>query len=435
MIRLVAKSLLWRGLQFTALFGLNIAVAGVFGASGSGVIHFTVAVLSLMTLIGSANLEGAMTYYTSSGKIPPHRLLTLGWVWTLVLSGILVPVLLPWLEQITPDLPKGLTLPVSCFTAGALLTTYYTSLYYGQGRFRLPNGIVALVHFFLMGWLLLRSGEGTGLSPTIYLTAYCYMYLLQGVVLLAAFHLQHPGTLRWQWPGRSEKRNILQYALLLLAGNLLLFLLYRLDYWMLMYGLPEEGRLEAIGNYIQASKMGHLFILFSGMAGTAVFAGTAASNREEDPAGTAARLIRIILFGGLLLFLLFLPLAPWGFVFLFGESFREAGSVFLTLFPGIIGIMTASITANYLAGKGRARYNAIGVALGLVLIVAGNLLWISKMGIYGAALSSCAGYLLYSGFMLAVFKSVSGIHWSRIFDGKSDFRLVQGYWQRKKKSA
>jgi O-antigen/teichoic acid export membrane protein len=206
--------------------------------------------------------------------------------------------------------------------------------------------------------------------------------------------------------------------------------MYRIDYWMLTKFDQSENKLELLGNYIQASKLGQSYLLFSSAIGSAIFAGISASKGNE-PIEAIVRTIRLLLAMGMLGYIIFLligkPLIP----VLYGDSFDQVYVCGLLVIPGIIALMSASVTANYLSGKGLASYNMIGVILGLIIIISGDYFFIPSGGIYAAAIVSSIGYFAYAVYMLVIFCSKTNCSWKDILAIRpQDILLLKGIFKR-----
>ena len=71
----------------------------------------------------------------------------------------------------------------------------------------------------------------------------------------------------------EQFRLLFRYCAMAFVGNIIYFLLYRVDYWFVEnYCTPEQ-----LGNYIQVSKLGHLFLIVPTILASAVFPITSGS--------------------------------------------------------------------------------------------------------------------------------------------------------------
>ena len=85
------------------------------------------------------------------------------------------------------------------------------------------------------------------------------------------------------------------------------------------------------------------------------------------------------------------------------EEYFNLPEVFAILLPGIVALSTLSPFSAYYAGKDRIGVNIKGSLLALVVIVAGDLIFIPSGGIYAAAAVSSAGYIVYQLYVLITF--------------------------------
>jgi O-antigen/teichoic acid export membrane protein len=201
------------------------------------------------------------------------------------------------------------------------------------------------------------------------------------------------------FPSSPEMKWLLGYSLLAFTGNLLTFLVFRVDYWLIQY---FERSNEELGNYIQVSKLAQLFFTLPSVLATAVFPLTAGG---LPSIGADLKILSRIVFMAAISGCFVLALTGyWLFPAVFGEKFDDMYLPFLLLAPGIIAICLAYPLAGYFSGRNRISINIFSSLLALVLIVAGNIIFIPLYGIRGAAAVSSLGYLTLCGFLLFNFK-------------------------------
>jgi len=216
-------------------------------------------------------------------------------------------------------------------------------------------------------------------------------------------------------PQKNEWKAITRFSLIIFITNIILFLVYRIDYWMLVKFDQSVLNAEKLGNYIQATKIGHILLIFSSAIGAGVFSTTSAMpGKSPIITGNLCRIMRLLLAGGILFYLLFLITGRYIIPMIYGDGFSYIYNCGVLLFPGIIALMTVSVTANYLSGVNQAKYNLQGVVLSLSIILAGNYLFIPRYGIYAASLVSTVGYLTYALYMLVRFKREAACSWQQM---------------------
>jgi O-antigen/teichoic acid export membrane protein len=197
----------------------------------------------------------------------------------------------------------------------------------------------------------------------------------------------------------AQLQMLFQYCGLAFTGNIIFFLLYRIDYFFVeRYCTAQE-----LGNYIQVSKLVHLFFILPTILASVVFPITAGGQKE-----VIDKLLTLLSRSIFLLYLLacaFLALTgKWLFPFVFGESFTAMYQSFLWLIPGILSLSGIFTLTAYFAGKNRIKVNIAGSVYALIVIVIGDMLFIPHYGIQAAAIISSIGYIVYQVYIIAVFK-------------------------------
>lgn len=397
--RKISQNLIWRGLYLSSMLLSNILFARVLGANDSGAFFYIVNNVSLLILVAGFCLETSFVYFGSSQKIETGKLVVAGLTWSLF-AGIAGWVF--GLFAIPPgsfQYPGGLWV---LFAISFVLINYFSALYNTKDDFKTYNIILVLINLvFILGLFIIdfipqivtkiNSSVQPDISGWVTL-GYIYTVILQGVIITVSWFIKNP-TLRFNWPNKSDWVLLIKYALLSLSANIIFFLVYRIDYWFVNYF--QQG--DQLGNYIQVSKLGQLFIILPSMIAAVIFPATA-QDLHSDVKNEMLRLCRIFFSAYLVIFLLLSFTGFWLFTWIFGPSFNQMYSAFAALSPGIIALSLQSLLAAWFAGKNKVRYNVYGALVALLLIIVFDLLLIPKYGINGAAVASSIGYIAYCAF-------------------------------------
>jgi O-antigen/teichoic acid export membrane protein len=410
--RLIIQHIFWRGLYFLSLFALNILISRHFKADGSGWIYYVINNLSFLILLISLSLESGAAYHVSTGGISSSKIGSFCLLWAFV-AAIFALIFMNWVIPATyssyisrPDLILG------CFfyTLGVLLSTYFVALFFANQIFRLPNLLLLLFNLLLI--LLYFFFRNQVFVLNHFLSFYFLSFLIQGLVMSGAFFIHSHSSGKWDWglrfPSRPELKMILHYSLLALAGNIVFFLVCRVDYWF----VRRYCSYSDLGNYIQVSKIVQILILIPSIMASTIFPLVAGGQKEE--VNRALKILtRCLLFGIAVICLMIAVIGQWAFPFIFGKSFMQMHILFILLIPGVLALSAHYPLTAYYAGKKKIIVNIKGSLLGLLLIVAGDLLFIPKVGVIAAPLISSIGYLSYYFYVLIVFSkeyrtSISG---------------------------
>jgi O-antigen/teichoic acid export membrane protein len=428
--RILYQSMLWRGLYYLSAFVVNILIARHFQAAISGEIYYLSSIYSMAVLFVSFSIESGIVFYAAKNEIAPGKLLNFSVLWSLV-TGILTFCIMCFFVKGSFSAGHSSLLLVSSvtFICGNLLITYCTGLFYARNNFILPNLISIIINLALV-LLLPYNGIALihGINDANFFLLYFSSFLLQGIVLAIAVQLKYVHAKFISFLTMAEFRILFRYCAMAYAANIIFFFVYRVDYWFVeRYCTPE-----ALGNYIQVSKLGQLFFILPTILASAVFPLTAGGQKE-----TVNGFLKMLSSGILLLYLVacgvLVLCGSWLFPFVFGKSFSGMYQPFLFLIPGILSLSGLHTLTAYYAGKNRIRVNITGSLLALAVILTGDSIFIPRYGINAAALTSSIGYIFYQGYVLWVFKneyqtSVSGFFifklsdWQNIKQGISQLR-------------
>ena len=205
------------------------------------------------------------------------------------------------------------------------------------------------------------------------------------------------------------------------TANVIFFLLYRVDYFF----VERYCTKVQLGNYIQVSKLVHLFFILPTILASAVFPITA-GGRKEGIDKLLTLLSRSIFLLYVLSCVILAAIGKWLFPFVFGESFSDMYLPFLLLIPGILALSGIFTLTAYFAGKNRIKVNIAGSVYALIIIVIADIIFIPQYGIQAAAIISSVGYIFYQVYIIAVFKKKYQIAITDFFIFRSyDFKKIK----------
>ena len=403
--KLLYQNIFWRGLFFVSGFLLNILIARHFDAAITGWIYYLFTIFSFFTLLGSFSLEAGLIYFGSKKEIPLERLTGFSILWTLFIAVLIVLIYFILLIS-RVDIPIAKFQYALLFICGSILLTFITALFYARQNY-ITSNIVGISINVLLIILLLNVNVSSRLNNQAFIVIYFGSFLLAGSILLILFfkRLTIP---KFGWINKVQLNKLFRYSILVFLSNVVFFLLYKIDYWFVnKYCSPED-----LGNYIQISKVGQMFLLLPGILASSLFpliAGNHISKLED----AIKAISRTVFFTYLLGCAFLVVVGKWLFPFVFGESFSGMYEPFLFLIPGILSLSMVSTMAAYFSGKNRVSVNLTGSFLALVVIITGDALLIPRYGITAAAAVSSAGYITYHIFVLYTFNR---IHHSGMID-------------------
>jgi O-antigen/teichoic acid export membrane protein len=316
-----------------------------------------------------------------------------------------------------------------CCVTGSILVSFFTVLFYSQRNFFLPNFLLGLVNLLLT--VILLSEKWNKISVDGLVVTYFLGILAQGIVLLLAFVITNKTFCSIGLPDGENLKKLFRFSAFALSANIIFFLVYRIDFWFVRYQCSPAD----LGNYVQASKMGQIILVVPQIMASAMFPQTASGTFQQDVSEAIVKLFRLIIQVFIVLTFLIVFIGKRLFVFVFGPSFFHVQLPLLILLPGILCLSALCLLSAYFGGKGKININLRGAVYALLVVVAGNLVFIKHYSIYVAAGASTIGYAVNLGYSLGHFRKTDQFKWRELFRWKrSDclmhftFRYLSPCW-------
>ncbi len=399
--KVLLQSMLWRGLYYATAFVINILIARHFQASASGAIYYISSIYAGVLLFSSLSMESGIIYFSAKEKIPASKLFNFSVVWSCFIGLLTFLIVFYFFKEAYQGISANLLIVSSVlYITGNLLITYCSGFFYARNNFRIPNIIIIAGTIIL---IILIPYRGRSVIPAINDENYFYIYFssffVQGICMAIATRIKYIKKGMLHFLSLPEFKMLFRYCALAFMGNIIFFLLYRIDYFF----VEKYCTAGELGNYIQVSKLAHLFFILPTILASAVFPITAGAQKEAIHK-LLTMLSRSIFFLYVLVCLILVLTGKWLFPFVFGESYTAMYQSFLWLIPGILSLSGIFTLTAYFAGKNKIKVNIIGSVYALLVILIGDIIFIPKYGINAAALVSSVGYIVYQVYIIMVFK-------------------------------
>ena len=418
MRKALLDSFIWRGVYFITTLILNICIARIYEATQSGWIYFISNNFYLVILLGGLSLDSSITYFAASDKVSPHKLafFSILWPFGVSLFSAVCTLFLIHNHYISSSY-VFLLVAGAAYTFGISLTNFFTALFYARHDFVVPNISMSLINVIIIALIPLFAKGYFGWNRQEFLYIYFLQFIVQGIILASLYIIKYSKINLLQLPNLQEFKWLFRFALVALSANIAYYLINRVDYLFVAAWCSSKS----LGNYVQVSKMGQLFLIIPSIISSAVYPQAA---RADNPKviKMILRLIAVfvMLYAAIMLVSYFV--SDQLFTLLFGNTFNEMFVPFMILLPGILFLSIHIIIAAYFGGKNKPFYNVISTGTGLIIVLVGDFLLIKKMGITGAALVSSAGYIAAFCVSLFLFLKMTGSGWKDIIS-KDTFRI------------
>lgn len=407
------------------VFGIGIAVvvARVLGPERKGICALAVLLPSLLVTFGTLGIGPASVFYIGKKKYSADDILGNNVLLALVLGivGSFVGLIIIWFfgDSLFPNVPKMYIFLALLTVPLGLLSSFIRYFFLGLQRikeFNLIRILQVFVHLLLVLILLLALKLGILAAIVANISAAL-------VAVLAALYLgkKIAGRIHLRF-NRSYNRDALRYGLKVYLGNVIGFLHYRVDLFLISFFLNPI----AVGFYSIAAGLAEKIWFVSQSAGTVLFPRVSSETDEKRLKEFTPRVCRNILLISLMGGLLLLILGRLLIVFFFSEEYLASVAPLRILLLGAVTMSGWRVLANDLYGRGRPELNIYISALSVALNIILNILWIPKFGIAGAAWATSVSYTFAFMAITVVYARVSGNKiWKVILVQKADFSFYK----------
>ena len=406
------------------LLGLanNALVSHVLGADGQGAFAFIILFPMMLVTLGNLGVGISNVYFVGSKKFDFDRLLmhslVLAFFWGSVLVGGVfifeantsITFKVDWLYLKT----AVVAVPFS------ISTLYLSALVLGLNQIKRYNLINLAPKLCLFCWLTLfvllfnMGVEGTAWA---YLLAECIAGI--GVILFVVLKTGHH-CISFSFR-LSVIKEMLKFGLQGFLGNVLAFLNYRLDMFLILYYLDKR----ALGFYSISVLLAEKVWLFPNAISTVLFPKISSGNEKKDFTAAVCRSSLFITFWiALILFLL----GRFLILLIFPGEFVASVAPLQWLLPGIVMLGIPKILTADLAGRGKPFYSTIAMVITVGVNLGMNILLIPRMNISGAALASTISYSASAVIIAWFYKMETGVKFKELlFTRKSDLKQYRDF--------
>jgi O-antigen/teichoic acid export membrane protein len=422
--RLSSGVLLANAVAAIAIAGTAVLTARLLGPSGRGQFSLATLLATLALTLGTSGLGAALTYQTARGERPKQMALGAALILGLALGGTITVVgyCVVGLGGLTLKGVAETDILISLLILpGAFVLTNVQSVYLGLQRFRAFNAITiaqAVLPLALIGIVL---GLGGGVRSAIAAMVGATTALGACAAVLAVRSMRLSSRL-----DRPYVRSLFAYAWRVLPANVLGFLGYRLDVFI----LDGYRGTAAVGLYSAGVVIAEGLWMPSQAVSVALFPRIAAETDDAVRRALTPRVARntfwLTALLGLVLYLLSRPVVT----LLYSSAFAASAGALKALLPGIVAVSAARVLGNDIAARGRPLTMSVLAAISVAANIVLNLVLIPRYGIDGAAWASTASYSILFAATVAVYRQVAGVPLRTILlpsreDGAAYLRLAR----------
>ena len=217
----------------------------------------------------------------------------------------------------------------------------------------------------------------------------------------------------------AYSKNLFKNSLRAYLNNLLTFMTFRLDLYILKYYV---GFYE-IGIYSLAVTLVEKLWLFPDSVRSVLYLELSNERQGDDFVAKVLRILTlVILVSGLLIGFLSYYIIP----LVFSEKFRDSVLPFIILLPGIMFFCYSKLLASYFIVKDLIKINTYSSIIITIINLSLNVLLIPKFFVAGASIATSIAYIVGSLYHIKKFSSISNIELKSLFIiKKNDFKILK----------
>lgn len=407
-------------------FVISIVAARGLGTEGYGLYGLAILIPGTAVALLSLSLPAGLVY--AAGRAIAGRAtlvktaLSIGSALGLGALALFTFIGARWGTSLFPGLSNQLWVVALLAIPVLFLFNSLIAVIQGQQDFKTYNIIQVMVKLLLLVFMSVSVyGLAAGaLGATVsWLAAYTSAVLL----IPALGRRPEEGTMSGGESLTETTRQALGYGLRAHIGNLMAFLSYRIDRYLLVAFVGPGG----LGIYLVASGLAERLWMLSTSAGGVLFPRIASlhgdeRSRMEITSAVARHVFSLTLILGVVLG----ALAAWLVRLLYGSAYASSAAALVLLIPGVVFLSLSRILANDLSGRGRPELNSYVAVLGLATNVVANLALIPTMAAAGAALASTISYSTTTLVKLVIYHRVTEVPLNDLLLIKrNDLRRIQ----------
>jgi O-antigen/teichoic acid export membrane protein len=427
----IASTFGTRFLSIILSFVTSIFFTRLLGVDGKGEFAIFLASTSLFTLILSFGLPSAIVYYVSKNEIDISKLLT-----TFIIGAIVIGTLFGLVEHFIQQrsqasiflhrnrssilyeflLVLNLILNFISITIRSILSS--KKEFSRLNLFEISFIALGLVVY---GTLFLLNYKGFSVSVEALFITYTALSLTNLVAFSILFFKTVPVKLSFSFLDRSALKLLISFASLAYLGNIVQFLNYSADLWLVDYFTDSKQ----LGVYALSANLSQMLWVLPQSIASVLFP-YIATGEDSTMLKKTVKLGKLTAYTCVFVAFFSFILIESVIVMVYGEPFRQSAYIFNILLLGTIPYCLTVIYSSYFSGINKQHINMYSAIIGVVLTIVLDLVLIPKYGNIGAAWASSSSYFASTLFILFHILKESKLSLSEvILFTKEDIQLMK----------
>jgi O-antigen/teichoic acid export membrane protein len=359
-------------------FATSIITARFLGPTGRGDYFYIITLASMIAQFGNLGMQTSNTYWAAKDKTLIGKLL-INSTWAALLVGSIVALSVgSYLNLTSNHLTWTAVLQMAALAPAMIFFLLAPSILIGAGKIREYN-LFQMFAYMLVSSLLIATGF---ISPTAghFVWAAIIGWWIVNIALFLFIKGRKRASLSWLFD-RSLVQSSLRYNVKIFIGSLLGFFVLKSSVLIIQALLPAQE----LGYFSIASQLNDTMVILPTTIGLLLFPKIVKA-QEQAWQCLQQNLLATSLIMLIVCTLAYFLVAPF-IQIAFGHDFLPACQILRWMLPATFFYALTSIVSQFLTAAGFPRSQVVTWALGLLLVIALNYLFIPHIGITGAALA------------------------------------------------
>lgn len=400
----------------------SIILARALGPKGKGIYTLTMLIPNVILKVGTFGLNTSNVYFIANKKYRTKEIVSISFMSSIILGifFILTAFTIFNFENFQNFLKSNhinfyYLMIVVCTIPFSLITIFLRNVFLGKekiiifNKINIINNILQLILIIFLV-LIFKKGIFGAIIAHVIVVICIALY----VILLIRRDIKINNILYYN---TKMIKDMFKYGLKSYFGNLIQFLNYRLDMFLVAFFLTPT----AVGYYSISVGIAEKLWMLPGSIATVLFP-RISSIKDIEANSLTPRVSRHTFFIMIILSMIFVIGAKSLIRILFGTEFLPSVKALLILLPGIVALGGSKILSADLAGRGKPEFGLYAALVSLLVNIPLNLWLIPKWGISGAAFASSIAYIIATLIISISFIRFSNNTWLDVFFiKKTDF--------------
>ena len=400
----------------------GMIIAKTLGPEGKGTFFLVNQIISIGAIFFSLGIGPSILFNLKKKNLTKNESLTISILYSLFICGILTLLYIFFKEHFVIYFKNSITEQMLLIGFVLIIINIIMNFFgyilmdneTGVKKWSVISSLGNLIFLILLFFIVYNFSKGV----TGALYALMFASLFKCLVLAKYIFVEK---VSFEVSSLYKVKKIIIYALGMFISNLFLTGVYRID----IFFINNMLSLKELGLYSASVNISELLLLIPSAIGVALFPYLSGLKNKEQTLTMAkiGRLSTILgVAGSLVLVLIAYPFI----LIVFGDKFIDSFVPALLLLPGLVAMTLNFAYSNYLNAIGKPFVASKIFALGIIVNVVLNLLFLESTGIKGAAIFSSITYcVITTGFIISILKETKEIKFKDIIiPNKEDYDYI-----------